>query len=55
MPKVPPNISKVFKDLIPFSISILILYGVDIIVRNMGGKNVAESISALLAPLFPSC
>ncbi|MFM1538416.1 lactose-specific PTS transporter subunit EIIC [Helcococcus bovis] len=50
--EVPPNISKVFKDLIPFAISIVILYGLDILVRNYAGKNVAESISILLAPLF---
>lgn len=53
MPKeVPPNISKVFKDLIPFSISIVLLYLVDIFVHNMSGKTVAESISLALAPLF---
>lgn len=53
MPKeVPPNISRVFTDLIPFSLAIVLLYGVDIIVRNMSGNSVAESISLGLAPLF---
>lgn len=53
MPKeVPPNISRVFTDLIPFSLAIVLLYGVDIIVRNMTGNSVAESISLGLAPLF---
>lgn len=53
MPKeVPPNISRVFTDLIPFSLAIVILYAVDIIVRNMSAKSVAESISLGLAPLF---
>ena len=53
MPKeVPPNISRVFTDLIPFSLSIIILYAVDILVRNMSGNSVAESISLGLAPLF---
>lgn len=50
--EVPPNISKVFKDLIPFSISIITLYAVDIIVQKNVGTNVAESISTMLAPLF---
>lgn len=50
--EVPPNISKVFKDLIPFSISVVILYVIDILVRNISGTNVAESISLGLAPLF---
>lgn len=53
MPKeVPPNISKVFKDLIPFSLSIVALYLLDILVRNFTGTNVAESIGLALAPLF---
>ncbi|WP_296114465.1 lactose-specific PTS transporter subunit EIIC [uncultured Anaerococcus sp.] len=53
MPKeVPPNISAVFTDLIPFSLSVVLLYIVDIIVRNISAKSVAESISLGLAPLF---
>ncbi|WP_105301376.1 lactose-specific PTS transporter subunit EIIC [Anaerococcus marasmi] len=53
MPKeVPPNISRVFTDLIPFSLAVVILYIVDIIVRNISGSSVAESISLGLAPLF---
>lgn len=50
--EVPPNISKVFKDLIPFSISIVFLYIIDIIVQKNVGTSVAESISSMLAPLF---
>lgn len=53
MPKeVPPNISRVFTDLIPFSLAVVLLYAVDIIVRNISGNSVAESISLGLAPLF---
>ncbi|WP_311537710.1 lactose-specific PTS transporter subunit EIIC [uncultured Anaerococcus sp.] len=53
MPKeVPPNISRVFTDLIPFSLAVVILYIVDILVRNFTGNSVAESISLGLAPLF---
>lgn len=53
MPKeVPPNISKVFTDLIPFSLSVVFLYLIDILVRHLSGNNVAQSISLALAPLF---
>ena len=53
MPKeVPPNISKVFKDLIPFSLSIVFIYLIDILVRKLSGANLAQSISLGLAPLF---
>ncbi|HEK9996196.1 TPA: PTS transporter subunit EIIC [Streptococcus equi subsp. zooepidemicus] len=50
--EVPPNISQVFKDLIPFTLSIVLLYLVQLIVKHTLGVNVAESIGALLAPLF---
>lgn len=50
--EVPPNISQVFKDLIPFALSIVILYVVELAVHSMMGVNVAESIGKLLAPLF---
>ncbi len=50
--EVPPNISQVFKDLIPFTLSIVILYIVELMVHSIMGVNVAESIGTLLAPLF---
>lgn len=50
--EVPPNISQVFKDLIPFTLSIVSLYILDIIVRNTIGTGVAEAISTIIAPLF---
>ncbi|HEL0421777.1 TPA: PTS transporter subunit EIIC [Streptococcus equi subsp. zooepidemicus] len=50
--EVPPNISQVFKDLIPFTLSVVFLYLVQLIVKQTLGVNVAESIGALLAPLF---
>ena len=50
--EVPPNISQVFKDLIPFTLSIVILYLFDIIVRSTIGTGVAEAIGTILAPLF---
>ncbi|EHJ08530.1 PTS family lactose-N,N-diacetylchitobiose-beta-glucoside (lac) porter component IIBC [Staphylococcus simiae CCM 7213 = CCUG 51256] len=53
MPKeVPPNISQVFKDLIPFAIVILILYGLDLLIRGLFQSNVAEGIVKLFEPLF---
>ncbi|MCE4967074.1 lactose-specific PTS transporter subunit EIIC [Staphylococcus chromogenes] len=53
MPKeVPPNISQVFKDLIPFTLVILVLYGLDLTVRALINTNVAEAIVKLFEPLF---
>lgn len=50
--EVPPNIAQVFKDVTPFALSVLSIYGLDLIVRNIFGTNVAESVGKILAPLF---
>jgi len=50
--EVPPNISQVFKDLIPFTISVVLLYGLQLLVKGTLGVTVAESIGTLIAPLF---
>lgn len=50
--EVPPNIAQVFKDVIPFALSVLSIYGLDLIVRNIFGTNVAESVGKILTPLF---
>ena len=50
--EVPPNISQVFKDLIPFTVSVVLLYGLELIVKGTLGVTVAESIGTLIAPLF---
>ncbi|HEV7749557.1 TPA: PTS transporter subunit EIIC [Streptococcus pneumoniae] len=50
--EVPPNIAQVFKDVIPFALSVLSIYGLYLIVRNIFGTNVAESVGKILAPLF---
>lgn len=50
--EVPPNISQVFKDLIPFTVSVVVLYVIQLVVQALVGVNVAESIGTLLAPLF---
>ncbi|MBH4863773.1 PTS lactose transporter subunit IIBC, partial [Staphylococcus aureus] len=53
MPKeVPPNISQVFKDLIPFSAVIIILYALDLVIRNSFKSNVAEGILKLFEPIL---
>ena len=50
--EVPPNISQVFKDLIPFTVSVVLLYGLQLLVKGTLGVTVAESIGTLIAPLF---
>lgn len=50
--EVPPNISQVFKDLIPFTVSIVLLYALELVVKAGLHVTVAESIGTLLAPLF---
>ena len=50
--EVPPNISQVFKDVIPFTISVVSLYVLDILARNFVGAGVAESVGKFFAPLF---
>ncbi|MBI5974691.1 lactose-specific PTS transporter subunit EIIC [Staphylococcus canis] len=53
MPKeVPPNISQVFKDLIPFGLVIMVLYGLDLLSRAAINTNVAEAIVKFFEPLF---
>ena len=50
--EVPPNISQVFKDLIPFTLSVVFLYALELVVKASLHVTVAESIGTLLAPLF---
>jgi len=50
--EVPPNIAQTFKDLIPFSVNVLIIYGIDLIVRSLTGTNFATAIIELFQPLF---
>ncbi|KEQ40670.1 PTS system lactose-specific EIICB component [Streptococcus mitis] len=50
--EVPPNISQVFKDVIPFTLSVVSLYVLDILARQFVGASVAESIGKFFAPLF---
>ena len=50
--EVPPNVSQAFKDVIPYALSILVLYGIDLATRQFLGTNVAEAILKLFEPLF---
>ena len=50
--EVPPNISQVFKDVIPFTLSVVSLYALDLLARRFVGASVAESIGKFFAPLF---
>lgn len=50
--EVPPNISQVFKDVIPFTLSIVLLYALEILVRHFIGTGVAEAVGKLFGPLF---
>ena len=50
--EVPPNISQVFKDVIPFTLSVVSLYALDLLARQFAGASVAESIGKFFAPLF---
>ncbi|HGK2583813.1 TPA: lactose-specific PTS transporter subunit EIIC [Streptococcus pneumoniae] len=50
--EVPPNISQVFKDVIPFTLSVVSIYALDLLARHFVGSSVAESIGKFFAPLF---
>ena len=50
--QVPPNISQTFKDIIPFSASVILFWLVDIVVRKLTGACVAEGVIHLFQPLF---
>lgn len=50
--EVPPNISQVFKDVIPFTLSVVSLYALDLLARHFVDSSVAESIGKFFAPLF---
>lgn len=53
MPKeVPGTISQMFRDVFPFSFSVLVCVIMDLIVRNLFGYTFAEAIITLLQPLF---
>ena len=50
--EVPPNIAQTFLDVIPFAVSTMALYGVDLLVRQFSGVNFAAMVIQLFQPLF---
>jgi PTS system lactose-specific IIC component len=50
--QVPPNISQTFKDIIPFSVSVILFWLVDTGVRALTGACVAEGVIHVFQPLF---
>ncbi|MCK3988397.1 PTS transporter subunit EIIC [Streptococcus suis] len=50
--EVPPNVSQAFKNVIPYALSIFVLYGIDLVTRQFLGTNVAEATLKLFEPLF---
>lgn len=50
--EVPGNIAQTFKDVIPFSAAILIIYTISLIVRNFSGANFAQTVIELFQPFF---
>ena len=50
--EVPPNIAQTFLDVIPFAATTLVLYGVDLLVRQFSGVNFAAMVIQMFQPLF---
>ena len=50
--EVPPNIAQTFLDVIPFAATTMVLYGVDLLVRQFSGVNFAAMVIQLFQPLF---
>ena len=46
--EVPPNVSQAFKDIIPYGLSILVIYAIDLVIRQLIGVSAAEAILKLL-------
>ncbi|NEW63233.1 PTS lactose transporter subunit IIBC [Granulicatella sp. zg-ZJ] len=50
--EVPPNIAQTFKNVIPFSLTVFVLFGIDILIRSLLGKHFAQAMIEVLQPLF---
>ncbi|MEQ9764091.1 lactose-specific PTS transporter subunit EIIC [Streptococcus sp. ZJ151] len=50
--EVPPNIAQTFKDIFPLSVSVLLMYGIDLIIRHFFDINFAQAVIQLFQPLF---
>jgi Phosphotransferase system cellobiose-specific component IIC len=51
-PQVPQNISQTFKDVIPMFLSVTIFWAFSLLLATFTGKNLAQLIISLLAPIF---
>lgn len=51
-PQVPQNISQTFKDVIPMFLSVTVFWAFSLLLAALTGKNLAQLIIALLAPIF---
>ncbi|MQS74871.1 PTS lactose transporter subunit IIB [Lactobacillus halodurans] len=51
-PQVPQNISQTFKDVIPMFLSVTVFWAFSLLLVTLTGKNLAQLIIALLAPIF---
>lgn len=50
--EVPPNIAQTFKDIFPLSVSVLVMYAIDLLIRQFTGINFAQAVIQLFQPLF---
>nr|WP_195854124.1 lactose-specific PTS transporter subunit EIIC [Aerococcus tenax] len=50
--EVPPNISQTFKDAIPFAVTVMVAYGIDLGIRALNNTNFAQAVIELFQPLF---
>ena len=50
--EVPPNISQVFKDLIPFTLSVVLLYALELVVKASLHVTLLNQSVPFLLPLF---
>ncbi len=50
--QVPPNLSQTFKDVIPFGLTIILIWLFDLIFRHFAGINFAEGVILFFQPLF---
>ncbi|MFC6176107.1 PTS lactose transporter subunit IIBC [Companilactobacillus huachuanensis] len=51
-PQVPQNISQTFKDVIPMFLSVTAFWAFSLVLATFTGKNLAQLIISLLAPIF---
>ncbi|MFH5810878.1 lactose-specific PTS transporter subunit EIIC [Companilactobacillus sp. FL22-1] len=51
-PQVPQNISQTFKDVIPMFLSVTVFWAFSLLLATFTGKNLAQLIISLLAPIF---